>query len=349
MNKSNIRHLVLWCFLLSMVLGPSAGTSLLGQDIHFSQFHNSPLNLSPGKTGVFDGNHRISAGYRSQWRSVPVPWSTFTAAYDKKFISKYCPPNKSFFSGGVLLNYDKASDLSNLTLSNINLTGSYSTYINPRSLITFGAMLGYASRGFDENSLTWDKQWNETDFFFDTNLSSTENFDADRVNFLETGLGLNFRRQSSGRNTIDLGVGWYHLTTPGVGFYDNDDISLPSRLTLSAIGNFELAKKLDIQLQGLAQFQGPHREYIISGLGKLYVKDDCGKKLDIHLGLGYRTTKALFPILAIQYNNIYGSISYDIDLTDFSDGKDARLNALELHFGYIISNPVREFKLCPID
>ena len=337
---------------------------LTAQDIHFSQFYNTPLNLSPAKTGVFDGDQRLSAGYRSQWSSVPVPWRTFTAAYDKKLIGKNCYcgipgegialkdltcTNHSYFAGGILFNFDKASSLSDMTLSNINLTGSYNRYLSPRSLISFGAMIGYAGRGFDENTLTWDKQWNDSQFFFDQSINSTENFDADRVNYFETALGVNYLWRKNNRTSLDIGVGVYHLTTPGVGFYNNDDISLPARWTFSGVGTFQLAEKLDLQLHGLAQFQMPYTEYIIGGLGKLYLKDDCGKNIQLHLGLGYRTTKSLFPIIAVQYNNIYGAISYDLDLTDFGDGKDARLNALELHFRYNISQPKRALRVCPDD
>jgi hypothetical protein len=48
-----------------------------GQDIHFSQFSGSLLNISPGYTGMFNGDYRLSAIYRSQWQSVPVSYSTF--------------------------------------------------------------------------------------------------------------------------------------------------------------------------------------------------------------------------------------------------------------------------------
>ena len=42
-------------------------TNLWGQDMHFSQFYNNPLNLNPAQAGLFDGSHRFTANYRGQW------------------------------------------------------------------------------------------------------------------------------------------------------------------------------------------------------------------------------------------------------------------------------------------
>ncbi|MEK7227019.1 MAG: type IX secretion system membrane protein PorP/SprF, partial [Bacteroidota bacterium] len=52
------------CFFLS---------SLQAQDIHFSQFLSSPMNLNPALAGQFDGDHRFVMNHRNQWSSVTVP------------------------------------------------------------------------------------------------------------------------------------------------------------------------------------------------------------------------------------------------------------------------------------
>ncbi|HEY8915865.1 MAG TPA: type IX secretion system membrane protein PorP/SprF, partial [Chitinophaga sp.] len=44
------------------------------QDLHFSQFFNSPLTTNPANTGFIpDGNYRVGINYRNQWASIPVP------------------------------------------------------------------------------------------------------------------------------------------------------------------------------------------------------------------------------------------------------------------------------------
>src|SRR3954471_19404848 len=56
--------------------------NIIAQDIHFSQFNRSPLNLNPANTGLFDGDFRFSGIHRNQWKSVTVPYKTFSGAFD---------------------------------------------------------------------------------------------------------------------------------------------------------------------------------------------------------------------------------------------------------------------------
>ncbi len=76
---------------------------LPAQDIHFSQFGNAPINLSPGLNGVFGGDLRFVGNYRNQWRSVPVPYLTFSGTLDNKFYFQKGRYDR-YFSGGVLIN-----------------------------------------------------------------------------------------------------------------------------------------------------------------------------------------------------------------------------------------------------
>jgi hypothetical protein len=54
------------------------------QDIHFSQFDQSPFNINPALTGAFDGAFRFIGNQRSQWRSVTVPYRTTGLAVDAR-------------------------------------------------------------------------------------------------------------------------------------------------------------------------------------------------------------------------------------------------------------------------
>ncbi len=44
------------------------------QDIHFSEFYNTPLQLNPSYTGFFNGDYRFTAIYRDQWSTIGVPF-----------------------------------------------------------------------------------------------------------------------------------------------------------------------------------------------------------------------------------------------------------------------------------
>ena len=314
------------------------------QDIHYSQFFNSPMNVNPASTGLFNGDKRIMGSFRDQWRSVPVPWTTFSAAYDQKIY-----PGKSddnFWGLGLMFNYDRQGD-SKISLSNFNVLASYNIILNKNNILTFGAMLGYAGRAFNETGLTWDQQWDG--IMFDPTLPSGENFDIHRINFIETAAGINYRYQVSERTKFDLGVGAFHLVEPNVNYDPSKPSALPRRYSFSLNTSLQLASSIDLLLSGVHQFQNTYNVTAAVGQLKLYANQKRGTTTNFYLGAGYRFSESLFPMVAVEYNDIYVSFSYDIDQSGFNNVTNGR-GGPELHFRYIIKSvkPLGLFKACPI-
>lgn len=333
-------------FQLVILLMAQLFFSANGQDLHYSQFYNSQQNLNPAQTGLFNADHRFTLSFRDQWRFVPVPWFTLSAAYDRKlYVLK---GEKHFLGVGGIINHDRQGD-GNLNLTSININGAYHRILNQNNIISGGIVLGFASRGFNSQTLTWGNQWNGD--AFDPSLGSGEGFsNFERVNFFESGAGLNYRYQKSSRTFGDLGAAVLHLIKPNTSFFTTQVADLPQRFTLSLVGQIQLLDKLDIQLHGLHQTQGKYAETIIGGLGKIYINQQRGKETQLHLGLGYRTSGSLFPTLALQYNNIYASFSYDVDRTNFNKTLQSNRGGPELHLRYFIANvkPLKVNKVCPI-
>jgi len=313
------------------------------QDLHYSQFYNSPINVSPALTGIFNGDERFTASLRDQWRSIPVPWFTISGSYDRKFYPR--KSDKGFFAGGLLFNYDKQGD-AQLSLININLSGSYTRIINKRNLLTLGGMIGFANRGFDPVELTWDKQWENN--ALNLGAPSGETFDFESYNMIETSLGLNYRWQKTERTNFDIGIGAFHLTTPNSRFYNSVDESLPLRLSIYGIVNLEINDDLDIQLDILHQRQRTYRELLFGGYLNFYLNQRRGKETQFRVGLGYRTSKAIFPKIGFEYKNLFVAISYDVDFSEFTDLYSG--NGPEIHLRYIIKHvkPLGKFKICPV-
>ena len=59
------------------------------QDLHFSMYPLSPLNLNPALTGDFIGDIRANSIHRSQWAAVTVPYSTYSVSSDFKTNKKF--------------------------------------------------------------------------------------------------------------------------------------------------------------------------------------------------------------------------------------------------------------------
>ena len=59
-------------------------TSLKSQDLHFSQFFNSPLTTNPANTGFIpDADYRLGLHYRTQYSNImAVPYRTMSIFAD---------------------------------------------------------------------------------------------------------------------------------------------------------------------------------------------------------------------------------------------------------------------------
>src|SRR5215813_2231473 len=68
--------------------------SSTAQDLHFSQYFNTPLLVNPANTGFApDVDYRVGINYRNQWASItPNPYKTMSAwgdiqAFNNRFES----------------------------------------------------------------------------------------------------------------------------------------------------------------------------------------------------------------------------------------------------------------------
>ncbi|HRQ29160.1 MAG TPA: PorP/SprF family type IX secretion system membrane protein [Saprospiraceae bacterium] len=331
-------------FLLIIVFRVSS------QDLHYTQFYNSPMNFNPALTGIYNGDQRYMVSIRDQWRRIPVPYFTISGGYDMKFYP--VTMRRSFFAAGVNFNYDKQGDGA-LYLANLNLGGSFSYVITPKNLITAGGLLGFAARGFNDEHLKWDAQYDEVTGTYDERLPSNELLDRYGFVFLETGVGLNYRYQHSGRTYFNLGGGVFHLNEPVQTFKDevSDEYRsrLSRRISLQGTVSFKVIDPLDIQLHGLYQKQGDFDEIVYGGLVKLHINQTRGKKFELHVGVSSRYLDGVSPIIAVQYNDWYAGFNYDVTTSDLQNFNGYR-GGPELHVQYVVKHvtPMKSFKFCPI-
>lgn len=336
-----MKKYLLFTFLLVFV------AKSYSQDLHYTQFYNTPMNYNPSLTGIYNGDQRYMVSVRDQWRAL-IPYFTLTGGFDMKFYPTQL--KKSFFSAGATFNYDLQGD-SRLNLSNLNIAGSYSYVLSNRNLISVGALIGIASRGFDDGALEWGAQYNPISGTYDPNLPPNELLENYRFNYFESGLGLNYRWQKHSRTHITLGAGAFHLNRPAQDFNanvgDNYKAKLGIRYALHGVANVKIAGPLDIQLSALHQIQGEYSETVVGGLLKVYLSQQRGKMFEFHLGSHYRFNDAISPTVAIQYNDWYIGFNYDIT---FSDLQDYVRGGPELHIQYIVKHvpPQKAFKICPI-
>lgn len=354
-RQFNLRPLTQLCYALLL-------TGLLcqvaqAQDIHYSQFYNSPLNISPGLTGIFQGNTRLMANYRTQWRAVPVDYLTFTGSVDTKFVPR--GDQNGFFSAGLLFNYDEAG-LSKLQQLQLGLNGSYTQKLSDYSYLTLGLRLDGNQRSFDVDALSFDEQFDKGRGQFDPEFSNQESFLNDNNTFFGVGAGVNFRIQGlssselvddyTKRSKLDLGVGLFHINRPNQSFYDGYKARLFMRISPYAAGALMLSRRFDVVGNFTAQFQGPYTEMLGMAGVKYHLDPQLGNQMALQLGVGYRFDKisdAYYPTFEFFYNSWQVGLSYDVNVSGFKIAT-LRRGGPELSLRYIFSKPTPLFKTCPL-
>ena len=109
----NATKKILNLVLCLLCLVPCAFT----QDIHFSQFFETPLLRNPSLTGIYTGDVRIQGVYRNQWNNVTNAYKTASVNAEYK-----TPVGKGydFVTTGLEIFYDRAGTI-----------GWTSTYVLP--------------------------------------------------------------------------------------------------------------------------------------------------------------------------------------------------------------------------
>lgn len=318
---------------------------LQAQDIHYSQFGRSPLNINPALTGLFKGDLRFIGNYRSQWNKVPVNYMTFSGGFDQKFINSNL--KNSLFAAGIYLNHDEAGDLE-LSNTAVNLSGSFTRRLSQKHFLTAGVQIGGAQRRFDVSKLQVDSQYDGDGH--NSGLSSQEVFDNTSTFYADLSGGVNYRFQNMDkRMKIDLGTAIFHVNSPNKSFYDNSSLKLEHRWSLYGMASFGVGEIVDVGVQAIGQFQGPHEEILIGGTGKVHLNQERDSELAFGLGLSYRLDDAWVPSLVLDYRMWSFGFSYDVNSSPFKTASFRR-GGPEFSAIYIFSKvrPPKEFEICPL-
>lgn len=316
------------------------------QDIHFSQFYNTPGNLNPALTGVFGGNMRFIGNYRSQWESVPVPYQTLSGAFDTKLfhprLGKY-----SFLGLGLIFNHDTAGD-ADLSLSQLGANLALTRQLSDAVFATLGVQLMTGQRAVHPEQLTFEEQWNG-DIFVPTS-SNNEFFNNNSKGLSSISSGLNIHYQKDGTRTqFNSGIGIFHLNQPNASLTGTQGVRLPLKLIPHFISTFQVSPQLDVRLNAIYTKQSSYREIVGAAALRYHLSTDKNKELAVQGGIGVRLQDALIPSVELQVRNWTAGLSYDINTSDFKSATQRR-GGPEIFLQYIIwkVQPPKEYKACPI-
>jgi type IX secretion system PorP/SprF family membrane protein len=317
---------------------------LHAQDIHFSQFFQVPLGLSPAAIGAFEGDYRVHGVFRQQWRSVTVPYRTFALGGDARNVK-----GVEGLGAGIWMYNDRAGD-GNLNTFHLSIGASYRYDLpdNEGHSIQGGFQAGFTNITLDPNEFRWDAQYNGS--FYDPNLSSGETFQRDGLTHSDVHLGVMYRFFESHRISQQAGVALYNITTPEIGFFDSPGAPLDMRFVVHAIVHRPMNELWDIQPMFQYMQQGKFTEFDIGASVRRVLYDQYGFVQAVRAGLYYRSKDAGYIFAGLDQGDWQFGLSYDINLSQLVPASRNR-GGLEMSAVYIIrKRPIpKKYRVCPID
>ena len=317
----------------------------VGQDIHFSQFSGSLLNISPGFTGLFDGDYRVGAIYRSQWQTVPVKYTTFSMAAEARIKPQQLV--KDMVGVGLVFNSDRAGDARYGT-TQLYLNSSYIFLGKPDSslLLTMGLNVGWCQVGFDYSKMTFDNQFNGLQY--NPALASGEGFTYTNYNFVDLNVGTSAQYVLNHRHRFTYGLGLYHVTSPLISYQGTTDSKLDFKASNYLAYSAPVGSRTDLIAEVLLTNQGKNYEIIPHASLKYMMNRDLNQA--VSGGLCLRARDALIVRFGYFYRTLQSGIAYDITLSKFYNANNRR-GGFEIFVNYVIKRKrgfIAKKRFCPV-
>jgi type IX secretion system PorP/SprF family membrane protein len=317
--------------------------SSTAQDIHFSQFYCSYLNLNPANTGNFDGDYRFNGNFKNQWSSIAEPYRTFSFSGEAKSLIK----KDESIALGLLFYSDKAG-VGGLQSNQIALSISKNLVIDKDSAISarIGLQAGLLNRSINFDAFSFDNQYSGSNY--DPNRNNGEDFEKSSINSFIIHSGIQFNYKIDKRKAVNFGMAGFNLNAPKQSF-DGAKVKLDRRYSFNLGADYYLSEKIDILPSILYSKQGENRELLWGSNFRYRLNQSDFFKRNLYAGLFYRNKDALIINAGLDYNQWLVGLSYDINLSNLDLATNNR-GGLELSITYIIKEfkpQIRIFKICP--
>lgn len=309
-----------------------SATAASAQDIHFSQFNETPQLLNPGATGVYSGYLRAIVNYKNQWTAMGNAFNTVAASFDMPLFDKN--EKKAHLGAGINFFSDKAGDSKfGLTQANLCLAGILPVDKNG-SKLSMGISIGEAQHKANLSALSWGNQYDGQGF--NTALNSNETTPVNSFNYFDLGAGL-YYEYSNGQvkftrnetRKLAVGVSYYHLNRPTQKYFNVTE-KLYGKLVVNALGTFDVKDSKISFLPSAIYFQQGKSSEITAGCAIKYrIRNDTKitglmTESAIAVGIHYRYNDAVIPSVYFSTGDFYIGISYDVNVSSYKSATKSK-------------------------
>ncbi len=277
---------------LSVLIALLWAGNLPAQDLHFSQWFNTPLITNPANTGFIpSADYRLGANYRNQWSSVMnVPYKTMSIWGDAQLFRDRIETGWMGL-GGVILR-DVAGSGS-LTSTKVYASVAYHQEIAAAHLLSAGFNFGWVNKRINSSQLKFPDQFDGQ--FFDNTLPTSAYLDNPNINYFDVQAGLNYAYFPTDRIYINGGVSAMHLNQARESFFTGDasgeDNKIPPRYTIFGNASIKMTDEVIVNPMAYYTRQTSASEFVIGGNVQYNLSGDGEQQL--FGGMYYRPGDAL--------------------------------------------------------
>jgi type IX secretion system PorP/SprF family membrane protein len=327
--------------IFSIVLCGTGSQNTFAQDVHFSQFDQTPLIINPAYAGAMNGDYRIITNYRNQWKSIPSTYSTIMGSYDMAVLRNKI--YNGFIGIGVSAYSDKAGDLS-LKTSSLNLSISSNLTLSEHQYLAIGLQAGYGTKGIDNSTASWGSQFGSNGY--DPQLPDGESYATNQFGFADIGTGIAWFYNSSDRAKtvgqdqfkMNAGISVFHLNKPKNSFLGSDS-KLSPKIVFATNVKYEIANApVSIMPGVLYSLQGKQYELLLGSNIKYQINDNTKytglvSEAAVYFGIWGRINDAIILSSGFLYSGIRIGFSYDINLSALKIASQGR-GGFEISLSY---------------
>ena len=309
-------------FIIVLLVAHGSWLAASSQDLHFSQFFNSPLVTNPANTGFMpDGDYRLGVNYRNQWSSImTIPYKTMSAFGDVQVMQNR--DNTGWMGlGGVILRDVAGSG--NLTSTKIYGSIAYHQMINAGSLVSLGFNVGWANKQINVTNLKFPDQFDGK--FFDSKLPTSVSLDHNNINYLDMQVGMNYAYFPTANMYLNAGFSAMHVNRARESFFNAQqgvDNRIPVRYTGFINGSFKPNDLWIVNPNVYFSLQAKSYE-IVGGVNAHYNLSGDGDKILIG-GMYYRYKDAVIPLIGLGYNDYTFTFTYDATVSTLKKYNNTR-------------------------
>jgi type IX secretion system PorP/SprF family membrane protein len=312
--------------------------------MHFSQFTNATMHLSPAAVGMMDDKARINLQYRSQWAPLlgsNGAYKTLAATFEKRQNVK----STDFFGWGIGIWTDKSGsalrhDEAKASIAYARKMGGGNRQAH---FLVGGFQLGVFQKAIDLNGREWISQHDGNGNHDPSRLGGTVSAYSRVAADISMGLGWysTFGRYN---NSIMGGFALQHLNRPEVSVDNSSFQNLYIRTTYHLAADIRLARFFNVTPSAMMMQQGPSREIMVGSGIKAVLREP--NRASVQLGAWLRVVNQLeggtlndaWVLLARFDWKQYGiGFSYDINTSLLREFNSSN-HSIELLLTYRFTN-----------